>query len=47
MNATSANYVPVLAVISTQASSAVLRRYRNSKMVVMTGNRSGHDTTDT
>ncbi len=47
MNAASENYVPVLAVISTQASGAVLRRYRNSKMLVMTGLLSDDDTTST
>jgi hypothetical protein len=37
MNAASENYIPVLAIVSTQASVAVLRRYRNNKMLVMTG----------
>ena len=47
MNAASENYLPVLAVISTQASKSVLRRYRNNKMLVMTGTRSDDDTTST
>lgn len=47
MNAASENYIPVLAVISTQASAAVLRRYRNNKMLVMTGTKSEDDTSST
>lgn len=47
MNAASENYIPVLAVISTQASESVLRRYRNNKLLVMTGTRTGDATTST
>ena len=47
MNAASENYIPVLAVVSTQASDSVLRRYRNNKMLVMTGTRTDDDTTST
>ena len=47
MNAGNANYLPVLAVMSTQASESVLRRYRNSQLLVMTGTRSEDDTTST
>lgn len=47
MNASMNNYLPVLAVVSTQASLAVIRRYRNAKMVVMTGILSEDDTIST
>ena len=47
MNASSENYIPVLAVVSTQASNAVLRRYRNNKLLVLTGTISNDDTTST
>jgi hypothetical protein len=44
MNASTANYLPVLAIVSTQASLSVLRRYKNAKMVVVTGIQSEDDT---
>ena len=47
MNAASENYLPVLAVVSAQASGSVLRRYRNSKMLVLTGTLSKDDTAST
>jgi len=47
MNAASENYIAVLAVISTQASKSILRRYRNNKMLVLTGVVSDDDTTST
>ncbi len=47
MNAASDNYLPVLAVVSTQASGAVLRRYRNNKLLVLTGTISDDDTVST
>ena len=37
MNASIENYLPVLAIVSTQASHAVIRRYKNAKMLVITG----------
>ncbi len=47
MNASAENYLPVLAIISTQASRSVLRRYKNAKLLVMTGVLSDDDTTST
>lgn len=47
MNASAANYLPVLPIISTQASGSVLRRYKNAKMLVMTGVLSDDDCTST
>ena len=47
MNAASENYLPVMPIISTQASQSVLRRYRNNKMLVMIGSRSDDDITST
>jgi hypothetical protein len=47
MNASMENYLPVLAIISTQASHTVLRRYRNAKMLVITGILSDDDTEST
>ncbi len=47
MNALSENYLPVLSVISTQTSESVIRRYRNNKMLVITGNTSVDDTLST
>jgi hypothetical protein len=37
MNASIENYLPVLSIVSTQASMAVIRRYKNAKMLVITG----------
>ncbi len=47
MNAASANYLPVFAIISTQTSAAVLRRYGNSKMLVLKGSRVDDDNLST
>jgi len=47
MNASMENYLPVLSIISTQASRSVLRRYKNAKMLVMTGVLSQDDTIST
>jgi hypothetical protein len=47
MNASTENYLPVLSIISTQASATVLRRYKNAKMLVMTGILSDDDATST
>ena len=46
-NADAQNYLPVVSIISTQASQAVLRRYRNAKMLVLTGIRAEDDTLST
>lgn len=46
-NADAQNYMPVVAIISTQASRAVLRRYKNAKMLVLTGTRDADDTLST
>jgi len=46
-NALSENYLPVLSVISTQTSETVIRRYKNAKMLVITGNTSIDDTVST
>ncbi len=37
LNAAAENYLPIVAIISTQASRPVIRRYRNAKMLVLTG----------
>lgn len=47
MNASTDNYLPVLSIISTQASRGVLRRYKNTKMLVMTGILEDDDTVGT
>ncbi len=47
MNASTENYLPVLSIISTQASQSVLRRYKNAKMLVMTGILEDDDTIST
>lgn len=47
MNAASENYLHVLPIISTQASASVIRRYKNAKMLVMTGVINEDDTTST
>ncbi|WP_218575292.1 hypothetical protein [Limnoglobus roseus] len=47
MNAEHQNYLPVLAVISTQVSHTVIRRYRNAKMLVLTGTQRGADVDST
>jgi hypothetical protein len=47
MNAMAANYLPVLPIISTQASASVIRRYKNAKILVMTGVQTDDDTTST
>jgi len=46
-HAFSENYLPVIAVMSTQISDALLRRYRNGQMLVLTGDRSGDVMRDT
>lgn len=46
-NALSEDYLPVLSVISTQTSETVIRRYRNAKMLVLTGSTSTDDTVST
>lgn len=46
-HADASNYLPVLSVISNQVSQSVIRRYRNSKMLVMTGNASADSTVST
>jgi hypothetical protein len=47
MNALGQNYLPVLSVVSTQTSDSVIRRYKNSKMLVLTGTMSDDDTWST
>lgn len=47
MNASMENYLPVLSIVSTQASMAVIRRYRNAKMLVITGILADDDTIST
>ncbi len=37
MNALIEDYLPVVSIVSTQASQSVIRRYKNSKMLVITG----------
>jgi len=37
LNAVASDYLPIVAIVSTQASRTVLRRYKNAKMLVMTG----------
>lgn len=46
-NALAENYLPVLSVVSNQVSEAVIRRYRNAKMLVITGNSSTDHTLST
>jgi hypothetical protein len=46
-NADAQNYLPVLAIISTQASQTVVRRYKNAKMLVLTGTKTGSDVDST
>lgn len=46
-NADAQNYLPVLSIISTQASHTVIRRYRNARMLVLTGTRTGSDVEST
>ena len=46
-HAFSENYLPVIAVLSTQISDTLLRRYRNGQMLVLTGDRSGDVLRDT
>jgi hypothetical protein len=46
-NALADGYLPVLSVISTQTSESVIRRYRNAKMLVITGTKSTDDTVST
>lgn len=46
-NADAQNYMPVVSIISTQASRAVLRRYKNAKMLVLTGVGASDDTVST
>ena len=43
----SENYLPVIAVLSTQISETLLRRYRNGNMLVLTGDRTGDVLKDT
>jgi len=47
LNAAAENYLPVVAIISTQASRPVIRRYRNAKLLVLTGVMSDDDTVST
>jgi hypothetical protein len=47
MNASMENYLPVLSIVSTQASLAVIRRYKNAKMLVITGILADDDTIST
>lgn len=47
MNASTQNYLPVVSVISTQTSQTVIRRYKNSKMLVITGILSDDDVANT
>jgi len=47
LNASAENYLPVVAIISMQASEPVLRRYRNAKMFVITGILADNDTIST
>lgn len=42
-----AEYLPVIAVMSTQISDSLLRRYRNSQILVLTGDQTGDDVLDT
>jgi hypothetical protein len=46
MRASNENYLPVIAIVSTQASAPVLRRYRNAQLLVLIGN-FGADTQST
>jgi len=45
MNAAAENYLPVFCIISTQVSRAILRRYRNSRTLVMIGTLPSNDDT--
>lgn len=47
MNAATENYLPVVVIGSTQASTPVVRRYRNAKLLVLTGVLSDDDTVST
>jgi len=42
-----ANYLPIISIISTQSSQTVIRRYRNAKILVITGVLSSNDTLST
>ena len=46
-NADAQNYLPVFSIISTQASQTVIRRYKNAKMLVLTGTKAGSDVDST
>lgn len=46
-NADAQNYLPVFSIISTQASHTVIRRYKNAKMLVLTGMKGGNDVDST
>lgn len=46
-HALSVGYVPIMAVFSTQVSEVVARRYRNSQMLVLVGNKEGTSLTST
>lgn len=47
LNALAENYLPVVAIASTQASRPVVRRYRNAKLLVLTGIMCDDETTCT
>lgn len=47
VRAFAADYLPVIAVLSTQISDTLLRRYRNSQILVLTGDRTDDDLSDT
>ena len=40
-------YVFIMAILSTQISSTLLRRYRNANMLVLVGNNNGNPMIDT
>ena len=46
-NADAQNYLAVISIISTQASHTVIRRYKNAKMLVLTGTKTGNDVDST
>jgi len=46
-NADAVNYMPVVAIVSTQASQQILRSYRNGKMLVLVGNDDTEDVVST
>jgi hypothetical protein len=46
-NADAQNYLPVFSIISTQASHTVIRRYKNAKMLVLSGTKTGNDVDST